>query len=567
MKIFGVILLYVLIFYFTFGNFPNTFFQQDEWIIIANHIFWDEANLDWLTRLFTYGQTTHLIPLSNLFSYIQFKLFDINFFYYAITSIVLHFVNALLVTYLAYIFLRKKILSILAGVFFIANSIPSQAITWIATTTGTAGSTLFFLVSIILFLKYLEVKKKGKVYLIATFIAVFIALGFKESSVFLFALFLPLALLFGEKKKVLKNIFIFTTIVSLLYISIRIFFLLNFHSISQYLDKTYNPSSYTYIYRLIATPLKFFAQSFIPQETILNLADFIMFKAYPQFITLGSPNPFIRDSVVADLVLFISAIVLMVPIFHVALYFWKVKEKRISYVMLFSLFSIFLSSIPLIVLPGKSGYFSLIDGRHFYISSGFTAILYSCFLYGIMKIIPKKKIALILCTGIILLFLIYHTGEIRGKIDDQITIGQTRKSILENILSNYTSLPEKVVFYIESDKAYYGVPESQKIPPFQSGFGQVLIAWYDSHGQELPACFFEQDPVHKDAFLYPLLTQGYKECENKGFGYYRNFDNLLDGVKKNNLSQDTIRAFAWIDKEKKLVNVTKEIQMRIKNSL
>ena len=148
-------IIYLFFAFLAFGNLPNTFFQQDEWVILGNYIYWQEAHLNWLQRLFTYGQYTHLIPLSNIYSFVQFQLFQMQFYQYAISSIVFHFANSLLVFYFSNLLLKKKIPAFLAGYFFLINSISHQATTWIATASGTQGAVFFLLLCLIFFTKYL----------------------------------------------------------------------------------------------------------------------------------------------------------------------------------------------------------------------------------------------------------------------------------------------------------------------------------------------------------------------------------------------------------------------------
>src|SRR3989338_10493172 len=109
--IFAIFLVTILLVY---GKLPFTFFQQDEWAIFANYIYWDTFGLDWLNRLFIYEQDTHIIPMSNLFSYLQFKLFGLNFAPYAWVGIVLHLVNSLLVVKLANLLGKNKMLGLIA---------------------------------------------------------------------------------------------------------------------------------------------------------------------------------------------------------------------------------------------------------------------------------------------------------------------------------------------------------------------------------------------------------------------------------------------------------------------
>ena len=153
-SIYFLIAIYFFLAFLAFGRLPFAFFQQDEWAIIGTFSYFDKANLGWFERLFTYGQNTHTIPLSGLLSIFEYKLFGLNFSSYAYSSIAMHLINVGLVFYLAFLFFKKKLPAFIAGLIFLVDFIPGQAITWIATTSSTATSTLFVLLSLIFLWSY-----------------------------------------------------------------------------------------------------------------------------------------------------------------------------------------------------------------------------------------------------------------------------------------------------------------------------------------------------------------------------------------------------------------------------
>ena len=152
--------------------------------------------------------------------------------------------------------------------------------------------------------------------------------------------------------------------------------------------------------------------------------------------------------------------------------------------------------------------------------------------------------------------LIFHFWTNR-KFTDQILLrSRTRKSILDQIIKTYPRLPEKVVFYTESDTAFYGLPPEERIMPFQSGFGQTLLVWYFNQGENWPACFFKPE----DDFLFAITEEGYRECSGRGFGYFRNFNLLQETLVENNLSKENVIAFVFKLKYNELIDVTRKVR-------
>ena len=125
--------------------------------------------------------------------------------------------------------------------------------------------------------------------------------------------------------------------------------------------------------------------------------------------------------------------------------------------------------------------------------------------------------------------------------------GELRKGILQQIKREYPSLPEKVIFYVESDTPYYGM--SENIPPFETGLGQVLLVWYYST-ERFPGQLFG------NKFLRPITKQDYKEAGGRGFGFFRYIGLLKERVKKYNLHEESVTAFRYSGRLAVLGNIT-----------
>lgn len=535
--------IFLLIFYFLlstiiFWKLPSTFFQQDEWAIFGIHLYGDKVGLSLFQRLFLFEQYIHLIPLSMLFSYLQFKFFGLNFFLYAIFDIIFHTVNALAVFYLAFLLTKERKVSFIAGALFLANSITHQATTWVATTVGTEGSTFFILLSIIFFILYSQKRRYCHSFISVFFLC--ISLLFKETGIFIF-LFLPVLWLLYAKNKNYKSFikdFSPFFLLGIGYVLFRIYFLVFGYISTSSPDITSQPDLSVYLYRLTTYPLKFIAQSFIPISYVIQFAESIILLAYPNFVNEKIPNIHVVQTIGSDLVSYIISIIILLTCLVMIKYLKQKKEKGSKLIILCISF-IFLSSLPFILIPGKAGYFSLIDGRHLYLTSIFSSIFLSVIIFTPMNFFKKNKIIFFITAVVIFKIVVFNASQIKTDILKQVDYANVRKSILEKIINTYPSLSSRAIIYAESDKAYYGLPLDQQILPFQSGFGETLLVWYDQHGGNFPACFFQAK------FLYDITSEGYKECNGRGFGYFRKIESLRRSMKENNISINSVLGFRY----------------------
>lgn len=549
-----VFVIYTSLLLLAFGKLPLTFFQQDEWAILSYFQYWIKANLSWIDRLFVYEQYTHIIPLSNIISFGEFQLFGVYFPPYAIVSLLVHFTNSLLVYYLAHQIFKKNILALLAGLFFLTASIPHQAITWVATSMGTAGSTFFILLSIIYFIKFIE-NSDARRFFVYSMVLLFISLGFKESSLFMILFFPFCWLLFGKyDDKHTKKIFVTVFLLVVTYILFR-FIVSSFRQIPPHVATEITaPVIYNYPYRVFATPIKFIAQSIVPVPIVIQLSRILLIVGYPKFVQNGVPDPYIVESVGSDIISFFIALIIILISGVCITYFKKHNRVDLAQVILLSLLYIALSSLPLIALGGKAGYFSLVDGRHLYVTSVFVSMLLTTWTYWGFLIFRNQPRALLLLLLVVSIYIVVNVYNIRSDINQQVGIGFIRKSILTKIRSAYPIVPKRVIYYVESDRPYYGLPLGENILPFQSGFGQTLLAWYSGHGASFPSCFF------KGEYLYELLSEGYKECGGRGYGYFRKRETLKKMLSETAFKKENIIAFSYSSSNNTLVDITQELQ-------
>lgn len=555
--IFFTLFLYATILFLTYGNLPKTFFQQDEWAIFGYHISADKLGISLFNRLFIHQQESHLNPFSNIATLIQFRLFGVQFAPYAWVAMMLHGVNTVLVYVLSWMLIKNRWLALFAGIFFLINSIGHQAIVWIATTTGTAGSTLIFLLSVIAGISYIQSGERRRDLLGLTMLGLVISLGFKETTVFGFILIPILWMIFTKKRSLGGGIRVgaAVTLSGALYLIARFMLLALRSAPSISPEVVTRPSFDVYVFRTVVIPVRVFVQSFIPQELHLVLARLAMRLGYPQFMIGGAPNPYLVESAAADIITLAGLLGIVVVIVLLRRSFQKTRQMHLSRVLSFVCAGIWLSALPFIFIPGRAGYNALLDGRHLYLTSAFVSIFAALMVAGIVgKVKKNRPIMALLCMGIFLVGF-YHIRIIRRDILNQVTVAKLRQSIVGSVLTYVPVLPRRAVFYVESDAAYYGVAEP--IVPFQSGFGQVLLVWYSATGMDFPACLFESE------YLYIQMEENFKECEGRGFGYFRKPVTFNEALAVYKFLPDELFAFRFTSATNTFEDTTADMRRKL----
>ena len=562
-KLFPAVFLFLVI-VLTYWDLPKTFFQQDEWLTFGRMILRETAGgaRDVLLYPF-FGGKGHFTPLAYYQLYLQFKFFGLSFEPIVYISIVTHVVNSLLLFYFTYLLLRNKFLAFCSSLFFAVESISNQAVTWIGASTNTQGAVLFLLLSLIFILKYLQNNQKRSYYIALVFF--FIGLLFKETILFFFILAPFMWILFGQKKG-RRNFYSFLKpliISGFVYVLMRVFLLfVSFVNIVQ--SSKINSLPFTFdIVRLILLPFKILPQSIFPQQYLINISDIATFYFFPQYVSQeGFVNPYFSQTVVFGQVIPL----LSIPILLIGFIFYKLlfrrKEVILSKIVVFSLAFIMLSSLPLGFIFGDVGSFPIYESRHLHVAAIGVSIFLVVGLYGVVKFFLKRSKYIPLVLFVVLTpILLTHLILTRMEIDRLVRISIPRKSILQSIITSYPRLPQKIVFYTESDTAYYGMPIEEKALPAQINFGLILLVWYQKN-ENFPPCLFDFNPQ-----TFHMLAQRYTECDGRGFGYFRDYDKLISAIKENNLSFDNIIAYSWHGKTGELQDITEQIKIKIREDI
>lgn len=546
----GFILLIILVLVnILYKRLLRGFFEQDEWLSFGWYVLHKNLNFVESLKFFFAPSLGHYNPLTNAVQNFLFYVWGMNYTKFALLGIGLHLLVVVSIYFLSkIIFKGNKLLAFLTTLLFGIFASGYQGVGWVVADISILSASIIGLVSAILFFKFLE-NEKSK-YLAWSLVFLIFSLFFKEITIGLFPLFFFALLLKGNWKKHARYVF-WVLGFGIAYVAFRvaaIFMPKGPMDISALQSQSWRDV----LYNLVTIPLKTISQSLLPTDFVKTIAFNIseIFAAYLYLIP-GSPEfeMFAVKVVMEALNLFIGLVVIIFSILGTI----RMRKKwgvNFDNPIVLGLAWMILNSFIFAYAPETTGTVSVIDSRNLY----FTAFGFVLFIVAVVKIISKNKTWL---TVILLLpFLLFNIYWLRTNLRVFSKAGVIRKAILNQITSRYPAIPQKVIFYTQSDSSYYGLPDGVHILPFQSGFGQTLLVWYYQKSP-LPSGFFE------NRFLWDIESQGYKEIDGRGFGYFRNLDLLVATIKKYNLPMNVVIAFRWDSKANSLTDITLEVQREV----
>lgn len=516
----------------------NGFFQHDEWSAFINFYLSDQS----ISLIFkqAFLDTGHFVPFFNLIYGLLLKIFGMDYVLYASISLLSH----LFIVYLVYrvskrIFENDNILTVLVTALFALSASGHQATTWPLVDINIHGATIFALLSIEAILK--NNFKYSILFL-------FISLLFKEIAIGLF-IFLPLLYLlhFNKNPRTEKKRISIFVIGGFFYSVLRL--ILYFHSKSKvYHIVTASSGIGNILINLVTFPFKVFYETVFPPRFLLLISHRLS-SFFPQNIAgINGTTQFDQFSEQFSLPLVGILVVLIAGIF-----FFKNKyKKNVLRSFLIGTSFLILNSFVYALSPDRPNAIPLIDSRNLYFPSIGTYIIITSILRPYLK--KKNKLAILFIACLSCLNIFWLNKEISGLV----TEAKIRSSILKMIKLEYPVLPNKVVFYFESDRSYYGLAENYKIMPFQTNLGLNIFAWYSSTES------FSNDFLNgKKFFLYNLTDEGYREYENRGFGYFWNYENLKEFINQNDFPIESIISFIYDSVSGRLLNNTNSIRSNL----
>ncbi len=523
-----------------FWDLPKTFYQQDEWQAIGHNL------VQGINNIIFYTTPEQLLlgggrPLSRALNLILLNYFKFEIFPIAAFAVAIHIINSALVFLLAKKLFNKTWISFTASLFFMVSSVSSQAVTWAAAVGGLPATT-FLILSVIFFIEFLKSEKRNVLY--ASYFLGLISLLFKESALFLFILFPLTYFTFKEKIKIKEAISVHLPL--LFYgILIGIFRYLGLFFRSDnavgFVNAGESPIK-SAIVHVILYPLTSIFQIFVPPTDLYNLTPQII-KIQYKFLIDSPARDLVAQSIAADMVSVIGAFLILGL---TLLLIYRLKDRTTKKGIIFCLAFFFLSFLPYMVVHRESSYLS---SRYFYVGAVTASILFGFVVYYLSNL---NKFVKILIIPLVIVFLYHHASIIRTEINYQEKIGLERIKVLNGIKEIYPNPDNNSIFYVISDKNYYGNITN----PFQNGLGYVLQVWYFDTGK-IPKAFLEEN------YLWDLGAEGYKSKGALGFGYYQDIDKMIDEINIKKLEPEMVHGFFIDSNNQAVIDITKETRERV----
>lgn len=519
-KLLVALMLILGVFSLTYYLVPWLFFQQDEWL--NSGLILSYGN-ELLFHRFSSQDLNHWVPFNRLIGNNLFYLFGLDYVYYNVFGLVVHLTNAGLVYSLAGVFFKRQRLAVLASVLFLTSANAAELVMWPVVNISMVALTLSLLIWRLL-LNYQNTQRPLQTSMMIS-LMLFLALTTMEYSAGMIVFIPAMAFLYrnkwgGGKLKLLIGPFL---------VAVSTYLIFRFYP-SQTEVVISGLSWQSYLFKEIQIPFKYIAQIFIPSLITDTLARVLAARLYL-------------------LKMMLLAVGLMIVLAGWRLVATKSGDRLVRFYLVSVVLFILANSLP--YLFGGSGLSALLAPRYLYFGVAGAAIL---LVWGLS--LATKSIASVVLT---LLAVLMITGGVAGnwlRENQLFTQGRDRLMILSRIKASYPVLPAKTVFYITSDTPYYGLPDSERILPFQSGLGQTLLVWY-YQSAKFPKEFL------KDRFLWGITEQGYQEFNGRGFGYFRDKGLLIQAMAKYQIPLDSVIGFSWSKQTGILLNVTPELRQEL----
>lgn len=515
------------------------FFQQDEWFSYSWYILHKDLNIIDSLKFFFAPSVGHYNPFTNLLQHNLFSLIGMNYTNFALIGISLHLLVVITFYYFAKILFGKNstIAFFVTLIFGLFASI-YQGVSWVVADISTLLASFLGMVSAMFYVSFL--KNKKTTHLLWSLVVLIVSLMFKEITIGLFILYFLFTIWNKKSKLTPKYLYLIFSFGSL-YFLLRLVMIFFPNTTGDSLA-TASQSINNVIYNLFTLPSKSIAQTLFPP----NLIKYSIHALYRIFSVI--PSDFIVDKIIS----LSSNLIGTSVIIYVFLFQRKVKDFSYRFAIIFGLFWTIVNSFIFSISPESAGSLVVVDSRNLYFSSIGVAIVIVSVISSVVKY-NFKRIILILIAIVLL-----NSYLLVDNLNKVIDTGRERKYILKQIILAHNNLPQKAVFFVSSNISYYGLPDDEKIPPFQSGLGQTLLVLY-YQVENFPKSFYE------NRFLWDIKSQGYAEFENRGFGYFRNYDKLKEAVSKNNLDFTSVISFKWDYYTNTLTDTTDEVRNKLKN--
>jgi hypothetical protein len=537
--------VYVLFLWIAYRYLPFTYYFHDEWRQLAHVMIYGvgyEIQGTSIVALMV-GKGRILGTFINNIFYYYFP-FEVGPF--ILFSLIVHFINSILVFRITNRIIKQFWPAFFAGLFFAVSFRHEQALSWVGASVQMIGSLFFLLMSLDFFLSYIT--KKSKRNLVVSAVFFYTSYLFKES-----VLFFPIVLvvLIASRQILAKKVnktFLFSTLI-LFIIGIP----LAFRLFGRYTTNTQGYTGSAIILKQFVNsifyPLVTFGQYVLPYRFIYRAAAWVLMMWYP-FMNTGGNIESLLHFPLADMVSLFASSILLIGITVVF-----VRYKKIRFWIYAGFVYYVLSFLP-IAFHLIHRYDTQIESRFVYTTTPAVAFLFACVLSYVLGLLRKMRPVTANITQVLLvLSLILINYKIALVTQREVGVsayeGKAMTGFISRIKNTMPKLSNNTIVYFESDRTYF---YDNNILPFKLGNGYVLSILYYFDGY-IPEASLLKEP------LLDFGSQGIVKGNGKIFGYYQNKEMLKnDCINKHVFSANQVRAFRFISNADTVIEITEEIR-------
>lgn len=283
-------------------------------------------------------------------------------------------------------------------------------------------------------------------------------------------------------------------------------------------------------------PLTSFSLTFIPPEPFVSFAKYFTNNYYP-FVSSEHFN-LIAQTIVID----VFAVFLTLVILFVSYLLIKSAPIRTKKIMIFWILFFALSFLPYVLLA-KS--FAYLESRYYYLASLPAGVLLGFLGFSLQKSFGRVNFGILVIISSVI-FLAAHMRFLKSDLSALSLVSHQRISFFSQLKELKPTLRDnKNVFFLAGNHDYY-VPGNNV--PFQQGMGYTFMISYYSSGK-IPKDFI------RDRFLWDLNTQGYREINNTGFGFFTDKKLLEETIRKHHLTDDQITILYYDSGAQRLLQI------------
>ncbi|MBI5122574.1 hypothetical protein HZA75_01820 [Candidatus Roizmanbacteria bacterium] len=575
-----VFLFFILVIFITFKIVFSYYFAADEWVHFTYYFpllkkpdgFFTAFISTFINTGFLTGEGQHINPIGTVIFFLNTKFFGLYYPPYVFMTLSLHAFNSFLIFLLLKIFLSKKasleknMFALLSGLFFALAPTPVHTLTGaVPFYSYNVLSVTFSLLCIISF-KIAYIRKKKK-FIYSSIIFLFSALFSKETTSFLFFL-LPL-MAFLEKRvfalKFLGKLFIASVII---YIFLRFFIPdISGFVFNQMLQPTKSFDNGTIVstdtsiypnlpveilFRTITFPLRMVGTVFVPRETVFSVVKFFtpVVVPVPPGGDIAGRLSFGYGAGNFVLIYLISIAIIIFCVQRIRI-FLRMKQLEDARILALGFAIIILSALPLIAIIfsfPRWGYDFYFDSRHYYNPTVGAAIVFPFLVVGIASLIAKIirfKSVMWISFGLAVVWIIYTTQLLYTSLMGEANkYSSDRREVAEQIKKELPVLPQKTVFFMETDSL--------------SAYGPVL-PFETSVPQALSLIYYDKNPLPDIIFNKTILDgkpEGYQYAAGRGLGYYKFKKSLADALWEKQFAVNDVYSFYYEAKKIKLNDTT-----------